>query len=104
MSPGSRRHTLIALGLCLWISIAPGCSFCRSVGNYYSSSRWYEDLGNTAAAVLVLGFVVVAGVGIAILAARDGVDLGAGGYNPPRTSRATSSGYGWSDYYGTMSR
>jgi len=51
---------LVAVGLMACLICAPGCSTLRDVRGYYSSSRWYEDLGTAAGFVLIGG--AVAGV------------------------------------------
>lgn len=109
MSSIPRGRAAVALGLILWLSVASGCSWCRSVGDYYGSSRWHEDLEEAAAAVLVVGFVMAVGIGIVILGSQDGVDLRGmsfGGHPAwgGSAGRGRSPGYGWSDYYRTMSR
>lgn len=104
MSPVPRRKALVVLMLALWLGIAPGCSWCRSVGDYYSSSRWHEDLQSAAGVVLVVGFVAVVGIGLVVLGGQEGADLTGLSYTPYAGSRGSSGSYSYRDYYRTKSR
>lgn len=102
------KRVCLAIGLVLWMGVAPGCSWCRSVGKYYSSGEWYEDVEAVAAFTGVVAIVGVFMVGIGYLL---------NGQDPSSKSRVSSSlsrghywqsgrsrGYSYSDYYRTMSR
>ncbi len=108
MSVQRHRKVGLALTLVLWMSVAPGCSWFRSVGHYYGSGEWYEDVETVAAITGVVAVVSVIVVGISLLAS--GQDPGTGarassylfGPSPQRSGR--SRGYSYSDYYRSMSR
>ncbi len=51
-------RVLVTAGLAAALALAPGCSACRSVGNYYSSGRCYDDVG----AILIFGAGFLFGV------------------------------------------
>lgn len=104
MTAIQRRKTAIVAGLTLWMIVAPGCSWCQSVGDYYSSSQWYEDLGDAAVVTFGVGVLVVVGAGIVFLSGLEGVDLRGLNYQPGYSSGGHRSGYSYSDYYRTMSR
>lgn len=103
------KRVALALGLVLWMSAAPGCSFCRSMGHYYSSGEWYEDAKEVGQAVLAVTVVTAAVVGLGILFSS--LDREAGStlskyqkYGGSSSRGKRSGGYGWGDYHRTMSR
>ncbi len=104
MGAMAHRKNAIVPGLMLWMIFAPGCSWYRTVGEYYSSSQWYEDLGDAAAITLGLGLIAAVGIGILILGSQDGVDLSGLRFSQEYSGGGHRSGYSYSDYHRTMSR